>query len=79
MTVAGLTVVTLGTKGEASPMPPHVKNMTLEELEERREQILATLGMSYEELAARADSRSLIGDEWTAWEEIREIDFLLNR
>lgn len=60
-------------------MPPHVKDMTLEELEERRQEILAGLGMSYEELAARAESRSLIGDEWTAWEEIREIDFLQNR
>jgi hypothetical protein len=60
-------------------MPPHVKDMTLEQLEERREQILVGLGMSYEVLAARAESRSLIGDEWTAWEEIREIDFLRNR
>ena len=60
-------------------MPPPVKDMTLEELEGRRAEILASLGMSYEELAARAESWSLIGDEWTAWEEIREIDFLLNR
>lgn len=60
-------------------MPPHVQDMTLEELEERRAEILHGLGMSYEELAARAESRSLIGDEWTAWEEIREIDFLRNR
>jgi hypothetical protein len=58
---------------------PHVQDMTLEELEERRAEILANLGASYEELAARAASRSLIGDEWTAWEEIREIDFLRNK
>jgi hypothetical protein len=58
---------------------PHVQDMTLEELEERRAEILANLGMSYEELAAKAASRSLIGDEWAAWEEIREIDFLRNR
>lgn len=60
-------------------MPPYVKEMTLEELDKRRRQILAGLGLSYDELAARAESRSLIGDEWTAWEEIREIDFLRNR
>ena len=58
---------------------PHVQDMTLEQLEERRAEILNRLGMSYEELAAKADQRSLIGDEWTAWEEIREIDFLRNR
>ncbi len=58
---------------------PHVQDMTLEELEQRRTEILADLGMSYDELAAKADGRSLIGDEWTAWEEIREIDFLRNK
>lgn len=58
---------------------PHVQDMTLEELEERRAEILADLGTSYDELAARAANRSLIGDEWTAWEEIREIDFLRNK
>ncbi len=58
---------------------PHVQDMSLEELEERRAEILANLGTSYEELAAKASSRSLIGDEWTAWEEIREIDFLRNK
>ena len=58
---------------------PHVQDMTLEQLEERRAEILNRLGMSYEELAAKADQRSLSGDEWTAWEEIREIDFLRNR
>lgn len=53
--------------------------MSLEELEARRTEILDELGMTYEELAAKADNRSLIGEEWTAWEEIREIDFLLKK
>jgi hypothetical protein len=53
--------------------------MSLKELDKRRKSILDRIGMSYEELAAKADTRSLIGDEWTAWEEIREIDFLRNR
>jgi hypothetical protein len=58
---------------------PHVQEMSLKELDKRRKSILDRVGMSYEELAAKADTRSLIGDEWTAWEEIREIDFLRNR
>jgi hypothetical protein len=56
----------------------HVQNVTRRDLNKRRKAILARVGMSYEELAARAASRSLIGDEWTAWEEIRELDFLQN-
>jgi hypothetical protein len=58
---------------------PHVQDMTLEELEARRAEILSGLGMTYEDLAARAETRSLIGDEWTVWEEIKEIDFLRNK
>jgi hypothetical protein len=48
-----------------------------EELEARRDEILASLGTSYEDLAARAESHSLVGDEWSAWTELREIGFLL--
>lgn len=55
-----------------------VQNMTRRDLDKRRKQILTDIGMSYEELAARASSRSLVGDEWAAWEEIREIEFLQN-
>ncbi len=58
---------------------PHVQELTAEELDARREEILRQLGLSYEELASRAEARSLVGDEWAAWEEIREIDFLRNR
>lgn len=56
---------------------PHVQELSREELSRRREAILERVGMSYEELAAKAAARSLVGDEWAAWEEIREIDFLL--
>jgi hypothetical protein len=56
----------------------HVQNVTRRDLNKRRKAILARVGMSYEELKAKADTRSLIGDEWTAWEEIRELDFLRN-
>lgn len=58
---------------------PHVQDMSLDELEARRAEILDELGMTYEDLAAKAENRSLIGNEWTAWEEIREIDFLLKK
>ncbi len=46
-------------------------------LESRRAEILDRLGMTYEELAAKADAYSLVGHEWGAWNEIREIEFLL--
>jgi hypothetical protein len=55
-----------------------VQNMTRRDLERLRKRILADIGMSYEDLAARAATRSLVGDEWAAWEEIREIEFLRN-
>jgi hypothetical protein len=55
-----------------------VQNVTLRDLDKRRRQILSDIGMSYEELAAKAAARSLVSDEWSAWEDIREIDFLRN-
>jgi hypothetical protein len=60
-------------------MSPHMQEVTARDLEVRRAAILERLGMTYGELAARAESRSLAGDEWAAWEEIREIEFLLGR
>lgn len=57
---------------------PEVQDLTLSDLEERRREILERLGMTYEELAAKAAARSLVGDEWAAWEALREIDFLRN-
>lgn len=55
-----------------------VQNVSRRDLDKRRRQILDAIGMSYEELAAKAAARSLVGDEWAAWDEIREIDFLRN-
>ena len=55
---------------------PHIQEVTLEALNARRKAVLDRIGMSYEELAAKAEAGSLIGDEWAAWDEIREIDFL---
>lgn len=58
---------------------PHIQDVTADELNARRKAILDRVGMSYRELAAKAAARSLIGDEWAAWDEIREIDFLLHK
>ena len=57
---------------------PEVQDLTLSDLDERRSAILEELGMTYDELAAKAAARSLVGDEWAAWEALREIDFLRN-
>ena len=53
-----------------------VREISLRDLEARRTAILDEVGMTYEELAAKAAAHALVGDEWAAWEEIREIDFL---
>jgi len=47
------------------------------DLEARRHEILAALGTAYEELARRAANFELVADEWAAWDELREIEFLL--
>jgi hypothetical protein len=55
------------------------EELSLEQLDARRKEILDRIGISYDDLAALAAARSLAGDEWEAWEEIREIDFLRNK
>ena len=55
-----------------------VREVSRGDLEARRSEILAGLGISYEDLADKAAGHSLVGEEWTAWDEIREIDFLLS-
>jgi hypothetical protein len=57
---------------------PEVQDVTLSDLDEHRQKILDRLGMTYEELAEKAAARSLVGEEWAAWEELREIEFLRN-
>lgn len=54
-----------------------IQDVSREDLELRRTKILRRLDTTYEEMAARAASHSLVGDEWAAWEELREISYLL--
>jgi hypothetical protein len=54
-----------------------VTEMIRQDLERRRDEILRALGVSYTELEKRANAYSLVGDERAAWNEIREIEFLL--
>lgn len=54
-----------------------VKAVTRESLKSRREKILKAVDLTFEELSKRARGYSLTPDEWAAWEEICEIDFLL--
>ena len=47
------------------------------ELLERRATILRKLGMSMEEVRARAEGYALVGEEHEAWEQLESIAFLL--
>jgi hypothetical protein len=54
-----------------------VHEVTREQLRARRGEILDRVGVSYEDLAKRASEYAMVADEWSAWDELREIDFLL--
>jgi len=50
---------------------------TREEVEAQRAAILQSLGLTAAELAERAESGELVGEEWLAWAEVRELGYLL--
>jgi hypothetical protein len=50
---------------------------TRDSLIERRDAILAALGMTADEFDRLTETRTLTGDEWEAREELDEIAFLL--
>lgn len=54
-----------------------IATLTDEELRARREQIIARLGISLEELRDRAAHYALVGDEHDVWEQLESIAFLL--
>jgi hypothetical protein len=56
---------------------PRIATPSDEELRERRDRILAKLGVSLEDLRARARQYALVGDEHEAWEDLQSIAFLL--
>lgn len=60
-------------------MAGRVMEMATADLWRRREEILRSVGLTYDELRRRATDHALVGDEWDAWEEISELDYLLKR
>jgi RecA-family ATPase len=55
-----------------------VRELTREDLVTRRDDVLRSVGLSSAELKERAESGGLVGAEWSAWEEIQEIEYLLS-
>lgn len=47
------------------------------DLEERRQRLLARVGMSRDELDTAAKAGTLTGDQFWIWEDIKSIEFLL--
>jgi hypothetical protein len=60
-------------------MATRVRRVTERDLLARRAEILAHLGLTNEELRAKVKSGGLVGREWSAWSEIEDIDYLLER
>lgn len=52
-------------------------SVTREQLLEERAAILGRYDTTLEEFTGRADGYRLVGDEWQAWERLRDIAFLL--
>jgi hypothetical protein len=60
-------------------MATRVRKVTEEDLVARRAEILKELGLTREEFEGKVESGGLAGREWSAWSEIEDIDFLLER
>ena len=58
-------------------MAPFVIRRSVEDLREERRALLADVSMSGRQLRERASRDELTGDEWDAFERLREINFLL--
>jgi len=56
----------------------HVHEVTRDELERRKRTILDRVGMTYDQLAERAELYALVGEQRSAWSELRERCFLLD-
>jgi hypothetical protein len=58
-------------------MSPRVLEPSRDELLERRDELIAELQTSREQLQDRADAGLLSGEEFYLWDEIESIEFLL--
>lgn len=54
-----------------------LREVSRDDLLARRRALLDRLDVALEELRGRAADGLLVGDEWMAWDELQEIDFLL--
>jgi hypothetical protein len=54
-----------------------IASLSDDELRARRSEILARLGVTLDDLRARANGYALVGEEHEAWEQLESIAFLL--
>ncbi len=73
----GSVVARTGNVREEIPVV-RVVQADRQQLEDRREEVLARHGVTLDEFAERAEAYALVGDEWEAWDELRGIAFLLD-
>lgn len=60
-------------------MATKIRSVTEDELESRRAEILQEIGLTDSELRAKVRVGGLAGREWSAWSQIEDIDYLLQR
>lgn len=63
----------------AQHMSTKVRKVTESDLVARRAEILHELGLTDDELQGKVRAGGLAGREWSAWSEIEDIDYLLER
>lgn len=54
-----------------------VRLLSRSDLEDRRDEILREHHLTRAALQAKVDAGELVGEEWAAWAEITEIEYLL--
>lgn len=54
-----------------------VHHVSRQELLDRRAALLARLGATEEAFRAKVEAGALVGDEWSAWSELQDIEYLL--
>jgi hypothetical protein len=60
-------------------MSTKIRHVTESDLATRRAEILDELGLTDDELRGKVRVGGLTGREWSAWSEIEDIDYLLER